>query len=92
MLAERLGISSVEFADWVKRLEEEEQGPPERVVDLPALKLLDFFRMSLLQSEVDFECVEAQRMSNTLRDARPLGEDDVDMWLQRWCEEGFLKM
>ncbi len=95
MLAERVDLPLISFLEWFGRLEARTRDPSTPFQDLPALKLLEFFRESLARKGTGvrtIDCTHAQRLSATLRDAKPLNVDDVQRWLQYWMEIGFLSL
>ena len=69
----------------------------------PAIKLVDFFRHlsdrdlqitrdGRLDAEVGgftlFSSSRTQDMSKTMRDLKPLGSEDVELWVKYWDEVG----
>ena len=109
VIASELGVELVPYAAWLARLEQagkvgeanrSNDAEVEAMRDIPALRLLPFFRsvsthakgsttglgIRQLDSEV------SRRLSKTLADpdVPQLGEKDVKGWLEYWRGVGFL--
>lgn len=97
-MAQYLGIPLQPYKKWLSALEVAAENPKSSSDDIPALKLLQFFRNGIRSEEEGKEpigiptldCTEAQRASTHLRDAKPIQTEDVLSWLQYWSRIGFL--
>ncbi|KJA21774.1 hypothetical protein HYPSUDRAFT_216112 [Hypholoma sublateritium FD-334 SS-4] len=96
----------VPFRTWVTRLEEAAaDATSETLVDIPAIKLLDFFRCAA-DTGVDateeaeagglpaFETSKAQDVSETLRLLLSIGTEDARRWVRYWKSNlnGFIRL
>ncbi|KAK7042179.1 Non-canonical non-ribosomal peptide synthetase FUB8 [Favolaschia claudopus] len=84
------------FADWFQELEASEA---RGVEELPALKLLEFFRnlngLTGRSSDEElagpsFSCEKAQSLSSAMRMAPPITQQHVESWVSYWSDSGFL--
>lgn len=97
-MAEYLGTPLQPYREWLSALEVAAENPKSSSADIPALKLLQFFRNGIRSEEErkepigipTLDCTEAQRASTHLRNAKPIQREDVLSWLQYWSRIGFL--
>ncbi|KAF8879343.1 acetyl-CoA synthetase-like protein [Mucidula mucida] len=96
VIGERLNLPLVPYGDWLSKLEARSlQADGE---DVPALKLLDFFRAGLAKEFEGYEafgiplleCEVAKASSVHVRHAKPITSEDVSAWLGYWTRVGFL--
>ncbi|KAK0223926.1 acetyl-CoA synthetase-like protein [Armillaria fumosa] len=98
IMAEYLDTPLQPYRNWLCALEVAAETPKSSSDDIPALKLLQFFRNGTRSEEEGKEpigiptldCTEAQRASTHLRNAKPIQREDVLSWLQYWSRIGFL--
>ncbi|KAH7912703.1 putative nonribosomal peptide synthetase [Hygrophoropsis aurantiaca] len=88
------------FATWFARLEELARSANQAdLQDIPAIKLLEFFRASAhaegnLAADKEaggvslFSTTKAQRVSKTLRELPQLGNSDAEAWVHYWIKHG----
>lgn len=103
--AEALGIQLVPYSEWLAALEGRSAAlttEPEEVqkafVEVPALRLMDFFRVARADIEAGKEALsvvslaseKAQACSGVLREAKQVSSKDVDRWVIYWRKTGFL--
>ncbi|KAF9034495.1 acetyl-CoA synthetase-like protein [Hymenopellis radicata] len=94
IIGQELNLPLVPYAEWVRRLE----GCSASVQDVPALKLLDFFKAGLdvqLQGREAIgipalSCEGAIRCSTQLQQSRPIQPSEVVSWLDYWAQIGFI--
>ncbi|SJL10486.1 uncharacterized protein ARMOST_13872 [Armillaria ostoyae] len=97
-MAQYLGAPLQSYREWLSALEVAAENPKSSSDDIPALKLLQFFRNGIRSEEEGKEpigiptldCTEAKRASTHLRNAKPIQTEDVLSWLQYWSRVGFL--
>lgn len=93
-LAAELGLPLCPYAEWVDALETEMGDVDMAERDLPALRLLDFFRSMRARwgdaSGPTLLCEHAVASSPTLKAAVPLGAADVQSWIAYWRSIGFV--
>ncbi|KAF4618223.1 hypothetical protein D9613_011591 [Agrocybe pediades] len=105
--AQELSVPLVSYTEWLQKLEgtvtqngESAEMTVESLKAIPALRLLDFYRVvaSNLQKDGNafglprLSCENAVRLSPTLSEGiPPLGEEDVKSWLSFWREVGYVK-
>lgn len=88
----------VPFRDWVDLVEKHANQSDTR--DIPAVKLLDFFRHLSQADEAVLENTEsggfamfsttkAQMVSTTMSELSPLTADDAGRWVKYWIDAGF---
>ncbi|THG96088.1 hypothetical protein EW026_g5678 [Hermanssonia centrifuga] len=101
-LRQRLPL--VPYAQWIGKLEVLSADPdPQQLENIPALKLLEFFRgIGASDSSISdktnveaggmplYETRELQRQSETARTLSPLNEDYSRMWVKYWRSKGLL--
>ncbi|KAG5721421.1 Linear gramicidin synthase subunit D [Termitomyces sp. T112] len=96
----------VPFREWFSLLEKHSKNASDaNIQDIPAVKLLEFFRAfseadhaiaDAGHHEVEsgglpkFTTVKAQRLSQTMREVRPIGVEDVRRWVSYWRDTRFL--
>ncbi|KAG8533589.1 uncharacterized protein KY384_001329 [Bacidia gigantensis] len=87
----RLGqeeVKAVPMSEWVNRLERAERESDvqnKKVLDeLPALKIIDFFRMVAQPPSIRLATDMARARSKTLSNLEPVSEAWMDIWLERW--------
>ncbi|OJD34105.1 thioester reductase domain-containing protein [Diplodia corticola] len=84
---------AVEYAEWLRRLEDEAAKPDADPNKCPGIKLLDFFEG--MGEEVKakekgpfaglrLDTKETVKRSETLRNLKPVGADWVDIWCEGW--------
>ncbi|KAF8552810.1 hypothetical protein OG21DRAFT_1511059 [Imleria badia] len=93
----------VSFVDWVVQLERRaDSATPEHLANIPAIKLLEFFRDMARHSEelgqaetqvgeagmVDFSTSKAQRVSKTVARMQAVGDVDAHVWVSYWSSAG----
>ncbi|KIY53550.1 acetyl-CoA synthetase-like protein [Fistulina hepatica ATCC 64428] len=98
--ASQLGLQTCAYSEWLNRLESaaDFEIDAERRAAVPALMLLDFFTRCGGEAAEDREALGMPRllidkmltMSVSLRNASPLGSEDVRKWLSFWKRTGFL--
>ncbi|THH31763.1 hypothetical protein EUX98_g2444 [Antrodiella citrinella] len=87
------------FSEWVKKIESvNTSSAPDVLGQVPAAKLLDFFR-GLAKSSVSatkqgtashFVTAQSQRFSLALRDAQVISTENAALWIRYWKEIDFL--
>ncbi|TCD63026.1 putative NRPS-like protein biosynthetic cluster [Steccherinum ochraceum] len=98
----------VPLSAWVKEIEGiAANAVPDDIKAYPVIKLLTFWRGILQINETAassdqfaaeapgfplLEVSKAQKISASLRDADPLGEKDVALWLKYWERAGFISL
>jgi thioester reductase-like protein len=98
-------IPIVDFQDWFAKLEAHASNASEEVLkDIPAIKLLDFFRGTALMDQAtreqgvqDVEAVgmtplsteKIQSISETMKNLPLLDQSDALMWVKYWKGVGF---
>ncbi|MBW0473423.1 hypothetical protein O181_013138 [Austropuccinia psidii MF-1] len=101
-------IELVSYKEWLQRLvNAKEEGAYKEVFGvIGALKLIEYFENQLTQGGLHetprkgFEAMGVKRMitrlseteSAHLRDCHPIGENDVDKWLNYWRKTGLFQM
>ncbi|KAI4521212.1 acetyl-CoA synthetase-like protein [Schizophyllum commune Loenen D] len=81
----------VPFPEWFAKLEAVAADPFVSALDVPGVKLLEFFRgMSGGYGLGKFATDKMTAVSETLRDLHPLGQADADAWVGYWKEKGLL--
>ncbi|KAF9223056.1 putative nonribosomal peptide synthetase [Gyrodon lividus] len=99
-------LSMIPFKDWFARLEKKAEGASsEDLVDIPAIKLLEFFRKIALGDQwartqtathteaggiTAFSTTKAQLVSKTMAQMRPVGAVEAHSWVQYWISKGLL--
>ncbi|KAI0698146.1 hypothetical protein BC835DRAFT_1413279 [Cytidiella melzeri] len=89
----------VPYAQWLEKLESANQNPTPKVLeDVPALKLMDFFRgfqaSERPESAVEaggfplFETFKLQSQSDTAKSLAPVGIGHARAWVAYWKEQG----
>jgi len=95
LIALRLKVDVVPFAQWIERLEHAGQIDQDAEKKISALRILPFYKgiASVVEEPgleafglAEIEIERAKRLSSTLSDpnAPQLGEEDVDRWLSYW--------
>lgn len=79
----------VSFGEWVQHLENSLGAEEVDVDSNPGVKLLDFFRSLVGDSQagkehVRLETVETEQLSETLRGLQPVGAKWMGVWLKQW--------
>lgn len=103
--AKLLDIQVVSYDEWLGALEDRliEAGTDHTKVErafkeMPALRLMDFFREAKKKKIVDrrpfeiarVDSMKAQAASPTLREMRGVGVADIETWIAFWKKSGFL--
>ncbi|KIY43717.1 acetyl-CoA synthetase-like protein [Fistulina hepatica ATCC 64428] len=98
--AQQFGLELVPYTEWVAKLKAavEHEVDAARRKALPAGMLLEFLEANLHKEDIEgketfFTRISVDRMlevSRTLREAKPIGPDDVKLWLSFWKSSGFL--
>ncbi|THH15905.1 hypothetical protein EW146_g4648 [Bondarzewia mesenterica] len=92
--SELLGVPVIPYADWVSKLQEAHRttaGDHDAPKKNPALNLVDFFANDLaIESSVVLSTERAEKVSESLRNAKRLGREDVEKWIAHWRGTGFL--
>ncbi|KAJ3509565.1 hypothetical protein NLJ89_g5155 [Agrocybe chaxingu] len=100
-------LSIVDFQTWFSRLEAKSQEAGEKEInDIPAIKLLDFFR-TMAQVDVDlrqrgnekvesggsstFSTAKIQGISSTIKGLPPISHSDVALWIKYWKTAGLFR-
>ncbi|KAF8905645.1 hypothetical protein CPB85DRAFT_1315335 [Mucidula mucida] len=94
IIGQELNLPLVPYAEWVRKLE----ACSASVQDVPALKLLDFFKAGLdVQLEgreaigiPEMSCEGAIRCSTRLQRVQPIQSPEVISWLDYWAQIGFI--
>ncbi|KNZ74034.1 Linear gramicidin synthase subunit D [Termitomyces sp. J132] len=97
----------VSFQEWFSLLEKRSKNASDADIQaIPAVKLLEFFRTiskadcaiaEAGRHEVEsgglakFATVKAQHLSETMREVRPIGAEDVRRWVSYWRDVRFLR-
>ncbi|KAK0205437.1 acetyl-CoA synthetase-like protein [Desarmillaria ectypa] len=97
-MAQYLSLPLQPYGEWLSALEVAAENPKSSSDDIPALKLLQFFRNGIRSEEEGKEpigipaidCREAEQVSTHLQNAKPIQTEDVLSWLQYWTRVGFL--
>lgn len=103
LVSSELGVPLVPFDEWFARLEHSGRRTDGQLLkEYPALKLLDYFRFGLTSSRKSntesmgllpqVASEKGLQASLTLSDERgkPLGINDVELWLGYWRKISFL--
>ncbi|KIY43242.1 NAD(P)-binding protein [Fistulina hepatica ATCC 64428] len=99
--ADEFGVALVPYAEWFAKLKTamEEELDATRRKALPAGMLLEFLGANLQKQDVEGEETfgmgnisvdKMMEVSQTLREAKSLGPQDVRQWLSFWKSTGFL--
>ncbi|KAJ7052222.1 putative aminoadipate reductase [Mycena amicta] len=82
----------VPIAEWVQQLDQSaKNATAEDMGKIPALKLLDFLKSGIGSSgDIQFSTTQAQRVSPTMANLRPLNADDATRWMGYWSSVGFI--
>ncbi|KAF8839601.1 putative aminoadipate reductase [Paxillus ammoniavirescens] len=99
-------LSIIPFKDWFDRLEKKAEGASsEDLVDIPAIKLLEFFRSASLRDEwartqattkveaggiASFSTAKSGLVSEAIAQMRPVGEVEAHSWIRYWISKGYL--
>ncbi|KAF7798286.1 hypothetical protein EIP86_009505 [Pleurotus ostreatoroseus] len=87
----RTPLPLVPLQTWLQQVEAfAENAKAHDVQRIPAIKLLGFFRKSTLQGPVSFDTTKAESLSQSIRTLEPLGEEDVQNWVEYWKKKHFL--
>ena len=98
-LSQILNVPLVSFAEWMKRVVahgQSQQDPRQAAHDVPALRLLEFFKgfgsagFAKICSFEDLGTTLAEQVSPTLRQMDVLGEKDVKNLVDYWRRAGVL--
>lgn len=99
-VCDALGTSPpvVPLAAWVSKVEHAMHTASLRqMADIPAAKILNFFRDLLSASStgqaplgVEFCTAALQRSSPTMRELQPISEDHARMWVRFWRTSGYI--
>jgi hypothetical protein len=94
MLATELNLPLCPYTEWLGDLETQVHDVDMGDRDLPALRLLDFFRSMSRRWEEASEpvllCTNAVESSVSLRNVAPLNAVDVQRWIGHWRSIGFM--
>ncbi|KIJ62359.1 hypothetical protein HYDPIDRAFT_114895 [Hydnomerulius pinastri MD-312] len=98
-------LSIIPFAEWFALLEKRAEGASaDDLVNIPAIKLLEFFRAMAHGDQVsrslnpatteaagmtNFSTTKSQLVSQTMAQMRPIGETEARSWVQYWSSKGF---
>ncbi|KZP22007.1 NAD(P)-binding protein [Athelia psychrophila] len=100
----RRRLPLVPFKEWFARLEQRSKGAyAGEMADIPALKLLEFFRgmaaadvVMRTSGRTDLEggmaslaTSKAQAASQTIAEVQPIGAEDAQRWVDYWISKGF---
>ncbi|KIY43206.1 acetyl-CoA synthetase-like protein [Fistulina hepatica ATCC 64428] len=99
--AKELSLRLVPYPEWFAKLKTsvEHEVDAARRKALPAGMLLEFLEANLRRKDTEgvetfgFKHISVDKMlevSHTLREAKPIGADDVRLWLSFWKSTGFL--
>lgn len=81
----------VPYTDWVHRIQ---NSPSVRVLDNPALRIIDFFKEDFERMGCGGLVLETKNTvehSKTLRTLETVNESIVAIYLQKWKDIGFLQ-
>ncbi|EIN05364.1 acetyl-CoA synthetase-like protein [Punctularia strigosozonata HHB-11173 SS5] len=92
------GQKLVPYAEWLREVEKRASDAGEGTLrDVPAIKLLDFFRAferagggSEAFGVAGMAVERAANVSPALRDLHALGKEDAERWVRWWRAQGFL--
>ncbi|KIJ58231.1 hypothetical protein HYDPIDRAFT_34379 [Hydnomerulius pinastri MD-312] len=97
-------LSTVPFQDWFARLEKRAEGASsEDLVNIPAIKLLEFFRGMACSDQIsrsrsaeteaggiaNFDTSKSQLVSQTMARMQAVGDAEAGSWVRYWCSKGF---
>ena len=93
-IAARLGLPLVPYADWLGRVERSAADARAQAngsgAHDSAHSLLEFFRNEGMHFSLSTD--RAVRCSRALADARPLGPEDAERWLEFWGKVEYMKV
>jgi hypothetical protein len=82
----KLNAATVGASDWIFNLENVVDPTEEDLLQMPALKLLDFYRGLLLSNSplADVEVRNTMEKSPTMVNVQPISEQLIKNWLWQW--------
>ncbi|KAJ7052229.1 putative aminoadipate reductase [Mycena amicta] len=91
-MAQVAQLPLIPITEWVGQVERRANNASvEDMEKFPAIKLLDFLKTAIGGSgNVQFSTTQAQRVSQTMADLRPLSADDATRWMGYWSSVGFI--
>ncbi|KAJ7052223.1 hypothetical protein C8F01DRAFT_998359, partial [Mycena amicta] len=91
-MAQVAQLPLVPITQWVEQVDRRaKNASAEDMEKIPAIKLLDFLKTAIGGSgNVQFSTTQAQRVSQTMADLRPLSADDAARWMGYWSSVGFI--
>ena len=78
-------VKTVQFTEWISKLEELDRFDETQLIDKPALKLIGFFKQ--LQTStglVKYDTQHSTTVSKTLLSIGPVKPDWIEVWLKQW--------
>ncbi|KAJ7052216.1 putative aminoadipate reductase [Mycena amicta] len=91
-MAQVAQLPLVPITEWVEQVERRARNAnAESMEQIPAIKLLDFLKSAVGGSgNIQFSTTQAQRVSQTMANLRPLSADDATRWMGYWSSVGFI--
>ncbi|KAJ5053497.1 putative secondary metabolism biosynthetic enzyme [Penicillium rubens] len=86
-LVENYGVSPVSLTAWIAKLEDIQATASETIQDIPAVKLLDFFKELESSARADMPTIDvrkAMESSTTMRALEPISASLMYNWLKQW--------
>ncbi|KAF7174064.1 hypothetical protein CNMCM5623_006358 [Aspergillus felis] len=82
----KLNVAPVAASEWISNLKNVIDPTEEDLLQMPALKLLDFYRGLLLSDSplADVEVRNTMKISPTLANLHPISEQMIKNWLWQW--------
>ncbi|CCM03416.1 uncharacterized protein FIBRA_05547 [Fibroporia radiculosa] len=100
----KLDLPIVSFPKWLEKIEEHAKNPtPQLLQEIPAIKLLEFFRSIVvhgsdtsenINTEIGgmalFDSAKAMAVSTTLRELPVIRNTDCEAWVRCWQDQHFI--
>ncbi|KAA1471161.1 acetyl-CoA synthetase-like protein [Dentipellis sp. KUC8613] len=91
------GLPLIRYGEWVERLRDAASkdiyatdGESDDARPNPAAVLMEFFERGEYGEDVPLATEKAVKVSKTLREAKPIDDEDVDRFMEHWKKLGFL--
>ncbi len=92
-IAAKLKVPLVPASEWLERLRADAaRSESQSRGHESAHALIDFFEATFSEKEVLFGTENVVKVSPSLRNMQPLGEEDALKWLEFWDKLGFLQL
>jgi hypothetical protein len=86
-LVENYGVSPVSLTAWIAKLEDIQTATSETIQEIPAVKLLGFFKELESSARADMPTIDvrkAMESSTTMRALEPISASLMYNWLKQW--------